>query len=216
MSSRVLPNPDTSPSPEYDGGIFYPETDGRPMAETDTHRDLITELIKSLEDFFADRPDVYVTGNILLYYEPDNIKKSVAPDVFVVKDVAKRPRRVFKLWEEEVPDVVFEISSHSTALDDLNRKFRLYEKLGVKEYYIFDPEYSYLENPLIAFHLKDGEYEEMEITNDKIPSPILGLELVDTGETLRLKNPATGEFLPSREELKSRIAELEDLLRKQS
>lgn len=212
MSSPVLTNSQSTYLPEGQDEILYPETDGKPMAETDKHRELITELIKTLEDFFAGENDVYVTGNILLYDEPENIRKAVAPDVFIVKDVEKKQRRVFKLWGEKVPDVVFEISSHSTALDDLNRKFRLYEKLGMAEYYIFEPDYSYLENPLIAFHLKEGEYAEIEITDNKIFSPTLNLELVNTGQTLRLRNPETNEFLPTREELKGRIAELEKML----
>lgn len=185
------------------------------MAETDKHRELITELIKSLEDFFARENDVYVTGNILLYYEQGDPRKSVAPDVMLARGVEKKARRVFKLWEEKAPSVVFEISSHSTALEDLNRKFRLYQKLGIPEYYIFDPEYSYLETPLIAFRLTDGEYEEIEIKEDKVFSPSLNLEIVNTGETLRLRNPATGEFLPTRDDLKNRIAELEKLLQRQ-
>jgi Uma2 family endonuclease len=214
MSSQVLTNPKSPHSPDVQnrGEILYPETDGKPMAETDKHRELITELIKTLEDFFADETDVYVTGNILLYYEPENIRKFVAPDVFIVKGVEKMQRRIFKLWEEKIPEVVFEISSHSTALDDLNRKFRLYEKLGIKEYYIFDPDYAYLESPLIAFHLRENEYEEIELTDNKILSPSLNLELINTGETLRLRNPATDEFLPTREDLKNRVSELERLL----
>lgn len=216
MNTQVLSNPKSSVlSARQSDDFFYPETDDKPMAETDKHRELITELIKSLEDFFSDQADVYVTGNILVYYEAGNPRKSVSPDVMVVRGADRNPRRVFKIWEEKLPDVVFEISSHSTALEDLNRKFRLYEKLGIREYYIFDPDYSYLATPLIAFHLTDGEYREMEIKEDKIFSPSLALELVNTGETLRLRNPENGEFLPTREDLKNRIAELEKLLHRQ-
>ncbi len=217
MNTQVLTNPKTSvlSDRQKKGEVFYPETDNKPMAETDKHRELITELIKSLEDFFADRTDVYVTGNIMVYYESGNTRKSVAPDVMIVSGADKRARRVFKIWEEKTPDVIFEISSHSTALEDLNRKFRLYQKLGIQEYYIFDPDYSYLETPLIAFHLSDGEYEEIEIVENKVFSPSLGLEIVNTGETLRLLAPKTGEFLPTREDLKNRIAELEELLGRQ-
>lgn len=217
MNTQVLTNPKTSALSDRQkrSEIFYPETDNKPMAETDKHRELITELIKSLEDFFADRTDVYVTGNIMVYYEPGDMRKSVAPDVMIVSGADKRARRIFKIWEEKTPDVIFEISSHSTALEDLNRKFRLYQKLGVQEYYIFDPDYSYLETPLIAFRLTDGEYEEIEIVENKVFSPSLGLEIVNTGETLRLLAPKTGEFLPTREDLKNRIAELEGLLQQQ-
>ena len=96
--------------------IFYPETDGEPVAETDVHRKQIIDLIVTLEDFFRDVPDVYVSGNLLLYFRKGDKSASVAPDVFVVKGISKGERRTYKVWEEEkTPDVVIEISSKSTT-----------------------------------------------------------------------------------------------------
>src|SRR5437764_994722 len=116
--------------------IEYPETDGKPMAETDVHATLMIELRSALEAFFRHAPDIYVSGNLLLYYEEGNPRKSVAPDVFVVRGVSKEQRRIYKLWEEgHAPDVVFEISSRSTYKEDLQRKWHLYAQLGVAEYY---------------------------------------------------------------------------------
>lgn len=94
----------------YRVDVVYPETDGEPMAETDTHRDLMAEaLIYPLKEYFRDQPDVYVSGNLLLYYEEGNPRASVAPDVFVVFGIPKGKRRIYKLWEEEkAPDVVVE------------------------------------------------------------------------------------------------------------
>ena len=63
--------------------IVYPESDGKPMAETDVHRDLMVDSIQMLQHHFRDEP-VYVSGNLLIYYEEGNIRKSVSPDVFVV------------------------------------------------------------------------------------------------------------------------------------
>ena len=95
--------------------IEYPETDGKPMAETDVHRQLLTDLIFTLTNFFRDEPDVYVSGDLLLYYVEGDPKKRVAPDVFVVRGVSKRQRRIYKLWEEgRPPDVVIELSSRQT------------------------------------------------------------------------------------------------------
>ncbi len=44
-------------------------------------------------------PEVYVGGNLPIYYEEGDPAKSVAPDVFVVFGIAKRQRRIYKLWE---------------------------------------------------------------------------------------------------------------------
>jgi Uma2 family endonuclease len=176
--------------------IDYPEADGEPMAETDVHYRLMTDLRFELEQFFRDESDVYVSGNILLYYLEGNPKKRIAPDVFVARGVRKGDRRVYKLWEEgRAPEVVFEISSRQTWREDLNTKWRLYEDLGVKEYFIFDPEYDYLVEPLIAWRLESGRYEAVAVVDGAVKSETLGLELVNTGETLRLRNFATGEFL---------------------
>ena len=80
------------------------------MAESDLHRDEMIRTIQTLQDAFADRADVYVSGNLLLYYEEGNPRASVAPDVFVVRGVEKKQRPVYKLWEERAgPSVVFEV-----------------------------------------------------------------------------------------------------------
>lgn len=86
--------------------IVYPESDGKPMAETDLHRNLMFDIIKMLTHYFQNRNEVYVSGNLLIYYEEGNPKKSVAPDVFVVFGVSEKPRRTFLTWEEgETPDI---------------------------------------------------------------------------------------------------------------
>jgi Uma2 family endonuclease len=182
--------------------IIYPESDGKPMAETDVHRKLMAELIEELEIFFQDDPQVYVSGNLLLYYEEGNPKKRIAPDVFVVRGVPKHERRIYQLWKEgRAPDAVFEISSRGTWSEDLVKKFQLCARLGVREYFIFDPEYDYLHQPLLAFRLEDGLYEELDVLEGCVMSEALGLELVDTGKTLRLRDPQTGQFLLTRTEL---------------
>jgi Uma2 family endonuclease len=190
--------------------IYYPETDGQPMAETDIHRNLMADLIGQLEAFYQDDPNVYVSGNLLLYYEKGNPKKNVSPDVFVVKGIPKERRRIYKLWEEsKAPDVVIELSSRKTWGDDLQKKWRLYARLGVQEYYIFDPEYDYLDPALAAYRLKHGELVKVKIKNGCVLSRVLGLELIDTGKTLRFFNPDTRQFLPTRSEVEAAQQEAE-------
>jgi Uma2 family endonuclease len=182
--------------------VYYPESDGEPMAESDLHRDLMAELISELETFFQDDPEVYVSGNLLIYYVEGDPRKSFAPDVFVVRGVDKHKRRIYKLWEEgRAPDVVFEISSRTTVLKDTQRNFRLYERLGVREYFLYDPEYDWMPGGLAAWRREGDEFVEIEVVSGVARSEVLGLEVVDTGETLRLRDPKTGEFLPTKEEV---------------
>ena len=199
--------------PQKNGGkeVYYPESDGKPVAETKIHVDTIFNLYGILGNYFSAQTDVAVIADMMFYYEKGNPRKSIAPDVMVVKGVHKNPRRVFKLWEEEVPTVVFEISSRGTWRDDIQKKYILYQELGVKEYYIFDPEYDYLRDGLVAHHLIDGEFNDVKLNKGRIFSPALGLEIVDTGKTLRLFNPKTTEFLPTMEELTEEAAKVEIL-----
>ncbi|MEO8072652.1 MAG: Uma2 family endonuclease [Acidobacteriota bacterium] len=202
--------------PQKNGGkeVYYPESDGKPVAETEIHINTIFNLYGILRNYFSDKADVAVIADMMFYYEKGNTRKSIAPDVMVVKGVHKNPRRVFKLWEDKVPDVVFEISSRGTWRDDLQKKYFLYQEFGVKEYYIFDPEYDYLRDGLVAYHLKDGKFEDVKIKEGRIFSPALDLEIVDTGETLRLFNPETKKILPTMEEMESEIEKLKTELAK--
>lgn len=184
-------------NPAYIEASFYPESDGTPMAETDLHRNLILEIIFALSHFFRNDPNIYVSGNLFIYYDKKNSKKNIAPDVFVVRGVPKGDRRVYYLWEEGVaPQVVIEISSQHTFKEDVFKKFHTYEKLGVREYFIFDPTSDYIkDSPLIGFRLEDREYVEIELENDRLHSDELGLDLVIAGNTLRLFDALTGKFL---------------------
>jgi len=95
--------------------IEYATSDGRPFAESDWHREIMTDLIKVLEAHYAGDPQVYVSGNLLLYYVPGNKHRRVSPDVFVVKGVSKHERPYLLLWEErKSPNLVIEVTSFST------------------------------------------------------------------------------------------------------
>lgn len=189
---------------------LYPESDGKPMAETDIHRRLLTTLVFTLETHFQNEPDVYASGNLLVYYVEGNPAKCFAPDVFVVRGVPKGERRIYKLWEEGVaPQIIIELTSRKTWKEDLQTKWRLYEELGVQEYFIFDPEYDYLDDPLVGYRLENGKYAELEIKDGRAKSEVLGLELVNTGDTLRLFDPNSNQVLPTPQEAQERVSELE-------
>ncbi len=184
-------------SPEEEDDILYPETDGEPMAETDVHRKQILDLTATLEEFFRYTPDVYVSGNLLVYFQEGDGSASATPDVFVVKGVAKGERRTYKVWEEEeTPDVVIEISSKSTAFADRNIKWTIYErKLRVGEYFLFDPLKEYLDPPFQGYRLVRGHYRPILFVDERLPSNALNLELGIKDGWLRLYNPSTKQWL---------------------
>jgi Uma2 family endonuclease len=180
----------------------YPTSDGKPMAETDTHRNQMFDLIKRLDFRYEDDPDVYVSGNLLLFYEEGNKRKHVSPDAFVVFGVKKMERPNYLLWEEKAaPSFVGEITSSSTKNEDKKTKFVLYRDIiKVTEYFQFDPFGDYLNPRLQGFRLVDGEYVPIAPVNGRIPSEVLGLHLEVRGQKLLLFDPATGEYVPTPEE----------------
>lgn len=180
----------------------YPTSDGRPMAETDLHRELMFALIKMLQGWFAGDPMVYVSGNLLVYYVPGNRLRHLSPDVFVVKGVAKHPRLNYLIWEEgKSLDVVIELTSSSTREEDLRDKMWLYrDELKVPEYFLFDPQGDYLSPRLRGYRLHASQYIPILPVAGRLPSEVLGLHLEQHGSELRLYNPATDRWLPTPDE----------------
>jgi len=188
--------------------IDYPTGDGKPMAETDVHRDDMIDLIQALRDHFARDRMVYVSGNLLMYYQEGDRRKHVSPDVFVVRGVKNHRRDHYLVWQEtKGPDVVFEITSKSTKREDKGKKWELYrDVLGVSEYFLFDPTEDYLKPSLEGHRLVGGDYGPIPPVAGRLPSQVLGLHLERDGEELRLFNPATATWLPTRKE-RARAAE---------
>lgn len=183
------------PSP----AVHYPESDGQPMAETDAHRDEMAELIQTLKRHFRHRPDVYVSGNLLIYYEEGNPKARRAPDVFVVLGVTAEQRRTYLLWEEgAAPDVVIEVTSKGTRSEDEKVKPPLYARLGVRFLFLYDPLGEYLDPPLQGKRLgEDGVYRPISAPEGgPFGCPPLGLELLlDEEGRLQFRDPKTGELV---------------------
>ena len=189
--------------------VDYPCSDDRPMAESDFQRVPLMYLLTVLETHFLDRSDVYVAGDLFVYYEEGNPGAVVAPDVFVVMGAEKRLRHSYKLWEEpKGPDFVLEVVSASTRAVDLDEKPELYASLGVQEYWLFDPTGESYAPQLCGMRLVAGRYQELPpkasglgparganpIDGKTVASSVLGLDVrVEPDGTLRLCNPVTGE-----------------------
>ena len=187
--------------------IEYPDEDGKPMAEGDIQCSYLIYARNVLRIYFQNHPDVYVAGNLFIYYEKGYPESVVAPDVFVVFGVENRDRRSYKTWEEnnQTPDFVLEITSKTTRSKDQGAKKGIYAFLGVREYFQYDPTGDYLNPQLQGLHLVDGNYFPVA-TNTlpdgtvSLPSQVLELELRLEAGKLRFYNPATGQTLLTHEE----------------
>jgi Uma2 family endonuclease len=182
--------------------IEYPSSDGEPMAESDITRDYMTYGVEALKQHFQGISDVYVSANSFVYYEEGNKEAVVAPDVYAVFGVRKRQRDNYKVWQEGgiTPQFVLEITSETTQDKDQEIKPEIYKKLGVREYFQYDPSGDYLNPILQGVRLVNGQYEAISPNNIAFDtlwlySEVLGLELHLVSGELRFRNPQTGEFL---------------------
>ena len=195
--------------------VEYPSSDGKPMAESDSQRIPLTYAVDRLRYHFRNRADVYASGNLLIYYEEGNRRASVAPDVFVVFGVRNVERSSYRLWEEsKAPDFVLEITSRTTRREDQTRKRELYRRLGVREYWQYDPTRDYLKPPLQGLELVGEDYERLpgrELADGTLAlrSEVLGLELHLAGRRLRFHDPQTRDDLPDLAETGDRLLEAE-------
>ena len=179
----------------------YPESDGKPMAETPIHWRATYDAAYPLHWFFEERSDVYVGSDMLLYYVEGDLKRSVAPDVWVAFGVPKLPeRRTWLIWlEGKGPDFVLEITSKSTKREDEVKKKKLYEELGVKEYWQFDPTGDYLD-PILKGRVlgPEGKYRDLVLKErDGVlrHRSLLGLELCLEGDRVFYFDPARNRRL---------------------
>ena len=178
--------------------IEYPTSDGKPMAETELHGQIMTDSREMLVYWFEDDPMVYVWGNLLVFYEEGNPRKHLSPDVFVVRGVPKRPRRDhYLVWKEgRYPQGVLEVTSKTTAKEDQKTKLHIYREIWrVQEYFLFDPRSEYLRPPLQGHRLRGNRYIRIKAVDGRLPSEAFGLHLERDGEQLRFYDPRSGQYL---------------------
>ncbi len=189
---------------------LYPDSDGKPMAVSDLHRRILTRTIDVLDTYFQDRPEVYVSGDILMYYVEGDPRKSVSPDVLVAFGLGKKLRRTYLVWNEgKVPDFAMEFSSESTYRNDLGRKMELYASLGIQDYFLYDAEGLYLPSPLMGFTLVDGAYAPISEGSDGgLHSSALGLDFHVSDVGLGIYDSALDKWLQTPAESAVARAEL--------
>mgnify|MGYP001800948394 FL=1 len=171
--------------------IFYPSADGEPVAETFDHLYALLTTLEVIKQYLANR-QATVLADQFLYYSKGFPKLRVAPDVMVIFDVPPGGRDNYKLWEEgQVPSVIFEMTSAGTQDKDQVFKKMLYEQLGVKEYWLFDPKGEWIEEKLRGYRLQGEIYEPITDSRSEplelrlqIEGSIIGFYREDTGEKL--------------------------------
>ena len=207
---------------EDDLSIEYPSSDGEPMSENQWQYVAMTDTVSALANHFIHRDDVFVAGDLLVYYRMNDNATRVAPDVFVVFGAAgKHFRDSWIVWREgKAPDFVMEVASPSTWRRDAAEKRDIYAEMGVSEYWRFDPTGEHFTPQLVGERLSDGEYHQipLETEGDGIirgHSAVLGLDIcVRPGLELRLYDPESGQWLRTHRESEEALLAAEDEVRR--
>jgi Uma2 family endonuclease len=172
--------------------IIYPECDGNPMADNTKQFRWIMVIYYNLEWLFAKDINVFVAGDLLWYPVQGNNKLRQAPDVMVVFGVNKGDRGSYQQWREEniAPQVVFEILSPGNTLTEMSKKQVFYNRYGVEEYYLYDPD----KNDLTGWLRSEGVLDVIEEMNSWV-SPRLGIRFDLSGDSLQLYHPDGNPFV---------------------
>ncbi len=196
---------------QTDTPIFYPHTDGKPMAASDRHRRILFRTIETLEAHYAQQPNVYVSGDILMYYVKGDPHQVIAPDVLVSFGLKKKERLTYLVWVEgKLPDFVMEFSSKTTYDTDLGPKKDRYASLGIQDYFLYDALDLYLPKPLMGFTLVDGVYEPISGDEDSgLHSDVLSLDFHVDDVGLGIYDPLAGAWLQTPTESAEARAEQE-------
>lgn len=172
--------------------IFYPSSDGEPLAETHQHVLAILMALALLRLYLQEQPAV-VFANQFFYYIENNPKARVAPDVMVVFDIPKKLYGNYKLWEgKQAPAIIFEVTSAGTKETDWGFKKTLYEQLGVTEYWLFDPYGEWITEQLKGYRLnEEGSYKQItdgcsQVLQLRLEADeyLIGFYRLDNGEKL--------------------------------
>ena len=177
---------------ETSSEIIYPDSDGQPMADNTEQFKWIVVIKENLEILFADVADVFVAGDLLWYPVRGNNKIRQAPDAMVAFGRPKGRRGSYKQWEEEniPPQVVFEVLSPGNRAGKMAEKLLFYQRYGVEEYYIYDPD-----GIELAGLIRSGDWlERIENINGWV-SPRLGIRFELTENNLEIYHPDGQRFL---------------------
>lgn len=202
--------------------IIYPESDGKPMADNTKQFRWIVIIKQNLDQLYANDPNVFVAGDLFWYPVEGRNTIVQAPDVMIALGRPKGDRPSYKQWQEDgvPPQVVFEILSPCNSQTDMEKKLLFYDRYGVEEYYIYDPD----RNQFKGWLRREMGLDVIEEINGWV-SPRLGIRYELSGEELEIYRPDGISFLSYQEvseqleqerqradNAQQRLAEMETLL----
>ena len=171
--------------------VIYPDSDGQPRANNTKQFRWILVIQQNLDWLYANDPNVFVAGDLFWY--PVEGKPNIvnAPDVMVVLGRPKGDRGSYQQWNEDniAPQVVYEILSPGNSQNEMDRKLLFYDRYGVLEYYIYNPD-----NNQLRGWLRGEEGLDAIASLDQWVSPQLGIRFDLSSEELQIYRPDGTRF----------------------
>ena len=199
--------------------LRLPHTEPNPVSQNIHQFVAVVDCFDSLRRHWRDRLDVFVGSDQFVHWDPayhsrrNPTNAPPSPDLYVAFGVAKRQRLSYVVWEEgKPPDFVLEIVSPSSKRRDRVEKPVLYAKMGVPEFFLYDPERK--RAPVLSgFELQGGNYVPLQ--GEMLAAGVVGVRSKMLGLCLCIRSagsdifdgalswydPATGEFLRTSQEL---------------
>jgi Uma2 family endonuclease len=170
----------------------YPERDGKSLADNTKQARWIVILFDNLLALFAEAADVFIAADLLWYPVEGEPEIRQAPDVFVAFGRPKGDRGSYRQWEEGgvAPQIVFEILSPGNRYTEIADKLDFYDRHGVEEYYVYDPD----ENSLMVY-VRQGEVLRRQRPADGFTSPRLKIRFQLTAPEMTVTRPDGRTFL---------------------
>ena len=189
--------------PLLSSDIIYPESDGKPMADNTKQFRWIVIIKQNLDQLYTNDPNVFVAGDLFWYPVEGRNTIVQAPDVMIALGRPKGDRPSYKQWQEDgvSPQVVFEILSPCNSQTDMEKKLLFYDRYGVEEYYIYDPD----RNQFKGWLRREMGLDVIEEINVWV-SPRLGIRFDLSGEELQIYRPDGIPFL-SYQEVSEQLAQ---------
>jgi hypothetical protein len=207
----------TTKSPVFPPGAYIPKwvdpdtfisPDPPPMPDAMHQEPHFTDLMSTLRRHLRGQPNwdsTLISGDSHFYYDRDNLNNRYEPDCHVAFNVdvaAIWPRNGYMTWVAgKPPDFALEIASESTGQRDTGIKRQDYARIGIREYWRFDPTGGDLHDaPLAGDRLSDGRYEPIPTHTEPDGSiwgysAVLDLWLCWDSGWLLLWDPKTRRFL---------------------
>ena len=174
--------------------VHYPDSDGHFLPDNPVQAHAVMNVRFALQHHFDKVDNVVLEGDMFMYYEEGNPAASIAPDVYVVLDHDLGKRGVYKFWEEgKPPDFALEVISPSSKIRNAKEKRVLYARLGIGEYFLFQPDPRKRGRRLVGYQLWGDTYDELPPEADgAVCSEALGVSFRVQGENLRVRSLTSG------------------------